>query len=91
MAARRRPVRVAADILASVPSRPGPRLSTWRVEYVPFVDGPLDPTDATVQSRSIAAEVDFPAPPAGTWSVRLWADFPGHGSVGYFWRFEVSE
>ena len=85
------PVLVPADILASVRFPAGTDISTWTVEYAPLADGPVDPGTASVQSRSVTAEVDFPAPPAGTWSVRLWAEFPGHGEVGYFWRFEVSE
>ena len=84
------PVLVAADIVASVRFPPGTDISTWRVSYAPLVDGPIDPATAVAQSSSVTAEVDFPAPPAGTWSVRLRADFPGHGSVSYFWRFEVS-
>jgi hypothetical protein len=85
------PVHVPADILASVRFPPGTDISTWIVEYAPLPpDGPADPARSKIQQRSETAEVDFPAPPAGTWSVRLWAEFPGHGSVGYFWRFEVS-
>jgi len=86
------PVHVPADILASIRFPPGTEISTWTVAYAPLpASGPADPAAARVQARSITAEVDFPAPPAGAWSVRLWAEFPGHGQVGYFWRFEVSE
>src|SRR4051794_4421004 len=86
------PVHVPADILAGVRFPPGTDISTWTVAYAPLrEDGPADPAPSKTQQRWVSAEIASPAPPAGTWSVRLWAEFPGHGRVGYFWRFEVSE
>jgi hypothetical protein len=83
------PVIVLSDIMASVRFPPGTEISVWKAEYAPLTEHPIDPATAVEQSSSITAEIDFPAPPAGEWSVRVLAEFPGHGRVSYFWRFET--
>ena len=81
---------VPADILASVRFPQSVVIAGWTVEMAPLVDGIPDTGRRASRSSGATAEVDFPAPPAGSWSVRLRADFPGHGSVSYFWRFETT-
>ena len=82
------PVRVAPDILASVRFGPGVRTEAWQAWYAPISGSGVDDAAAVLQSRS-DQEIDFPAPPPGTWSVQVNVTFPGRGRVTFIWTLHV--
>ena len=84
------PVLVRPDILAHVRLPAGMEVDEWRAVYAPLDGTSVTIEAAVLQSNGGSAEIDFPAPPAGTWSVRLEVRFVGHGRVTYYWRFETA-
>jgi hypothetical protein len=84
------PIRIAPDILASIRFPADAHVGTWEVRYAPVSDGLGDPARAVNQSALSGPEIDFPAPPEGSWSVQVLVEFVGRGRVTYYWRFEVS-
>jgi len=84
------PVLVAPDVLAHVRLPAGVEVSEWVARYAPLDGTTVDDAAAVVQQDGASAEIDFPAPPAGSWSVQLDVRYLGHGSATYYWRFEVA-
>ena len=84
------PVLVAPDIVAHVRLPAGVEVSEWSARYAPLDGATVDDTTVTLQQIGASAEIDFPAPPAGSWSVQLEVRYVGHGSATYYWRFDVA-
>jgi hypothetical protein len=83
------PVRVQQDVLAHVRLPSGLEVDEWIARYAPLEGTNVLIDGATIQQDGPTAEIDFPAPPPGTWSVQLEVRYVGRGRVTYYWRFET--
>jgi hypothetical protein len=85
------PVRARQDVLAHVRIASALEVTEWVAWYAPLDGQTVAVEAAREQTRGPTSEIDFPAPPAGTWSVRLDVSYLGRGRVSYYWRFESTE